>query len=130
MPRMGPANRRDPGRVTRCREPVVNGGADLAALDRRLAPPMMARDEQDKAIPGIARAFQGEVDGPPGAVEAVAVEIDDPIGLKRAGAKLPVPGPVERGSRSNGPPQILPGAGSGTARGSASGGGVDPSVIC
>lgn len=94
MPRMGSANCRDPGCVARCREPVVNGGADLATQDRRLARTMMARDEQDEAIAGIACAFQGEIDGPPGAIEAVAVEIHDPVGLERAGAELPVPGPI------------------------------------
>ena len=102
MPRMGSANRRDPRRVARCRKPIVNGGADLATQDRRLARTMMARDEQDNAIPGIARAFQREIDGPPSAIETVAVEIDDPVGLERAGAELPVPCPVERGSRPNG----------------------------
>jgi hypothetical protein len=129
MPRMGSANRRDPGRVARCRKPVVNGGADLAAQDRRLARTMMARDEQDEAIPGIACAFQGDIDGPPGAVETVTVEVDDPVGLERAGAELPVPRPVERRSGTNGSPQFLPGTGRGTARGNASGGGVDCSVI-
>jgi len=129
MSRMGSANGGDPRRVTRCREPVVNGGADLATSNRRLARPMVARNEQDKAIPGIARAFQGEIDGAPGAIEAVAVEIHDPVGLERAGAELPVPRPVERRSGTNGSPQFLPGTGRGTARGNASGGGVDCSVI-
>ena len=125
---MGSANRGDPRRVTRCREPVVNGGADLATPDRRLARPMMARNEQDEAIPGIACAFQGDIDGPPSAVETVTVEVDDPVGLDRAGAELPVPCPVERRRGADGS-QFLPGTGSGTARGNASGGGVDCSVI-
>ena len=99
--RMGRANRRDPGRVTRNREPVVDRGADLAALDWRLARPMVAGDQQDEAITGVARAFDGKVDCTPGAVQAVAVEIHDPVRLEGAGAKPPVPGSVERGSNPN-----------------------------
>jgi hypothetical protein len=67
--------------VTRDGKPVMNGGADLAPLDGRLARPMMTCDEQNEAIARVFRSLESEIDGPPGAVETVAVKIDDAIGL-------------------------------------------------
>jgi len=103
MPRMGSANRCDPGGVAGDSQPVVNRSADPPALNRRFASPMVPGDEQDEAVARIFGALQREVDRSPCAVETVAVEVDDAVWLKRSGAELPVPRPVERRSGSRRP---------------------------
>jgi hypothetical protein len=55
---MGPANGRDVRGVARHREPVVNGGPDLASLDRRLARPVVTCDEQDEAVSCLSGALE------------------------------------------------------------------------
>ena len=100
MPRMCPAHRGDPGGMARDGQPVVNGRADLAALDGRFARTMMTRDEKDEAVSGILGALEGEVDFSPCAVETVPVEIDDSVGVERARPELSIPRPVKRRSGS------------------------------
>ena len=51
--RMGSADRGNSRSVTRDGEPVMDCSSDLAALHRRLSRPVVASDEQDKAVPGI-----------------------------------------------------------------------------
>jgi len=41
--------------MARSREPVVNGRSDAASLDRRIARPMMAGDEQYDPLPARDR---------------------------------------------------------------------------
>jgi len=40
----------NPGRMTGMRQPIVDRGANLAALDGRLARAMMARNQQQNAV--------------------------------------------------------------------------------
>ena len=82
MARMRPANGGDARGMARHREPVMNGGADLASLDGWFSPPVVTCDEQDKAVAGVFRPLQRQVDRPPRAVEAVAMEIHDAVGLQ------------------------------------------------
>src|SRR5437868_12336970 len=69
MATMRAAHRGDRGRMARDREPVMNRGADPAALDRRIAGAMMAGDQQDDPRAVRNRALQRAVDRGPGAVE-------------------------------------------------------------
>lgn len=73
------------------REPVVDGCADTAARDGRLACPGVASDQQDDPLLVNDRLLERPVNRLPGAVEIVAVEVDDTVWLDIAGAKLSVP---------------------------------------
>ena len=84
VPGVGSTNRRDAGSMTRGRKPVVDRRPDLAPLHGRLARAMVAGHKQDQAVPGIFRPLERKVDRPPSTVEAVAVKIDDSVGLKGA----------------------------------------------
>jgi hypothetical protein len=61
----------------------VNGGADPAPLDRRLARPVVTCDEQNEAVAGVFRPLQRQIDRPPCTVEIVTVKIDDAVRLQR-----------------------------------------------
>lgn len=80
-------------------KPIVNGGADLTSLYRRLAGPMVTSDQQDEPLARFARALQRTVDRVPRAVEVHSMQVDDTVRPKRSGAELPIPSPVERRSR-------------------------------
>ena len=95
MARVGSANRGDSRRVTGYGEPVVNRGSDLTPPDGWFARAMVAGNEQDKAITGILRTFESEIDRPPCAVETVAVKIDDAVRLHGPRTKFPIPRPVK-----------------------------------
>src|SRR4051794_36371845 len=75
--------------------PVVDGGAELAALDGRLAGAMMPSDQQQNAVTPRDRLLQTEVDRRPGAVQVQSVKVEDTVGLGAPGGKLPVPAAVE-----------------------------------
>ena len=104
MAAVGAANRSDSRRVARSRKPVVDCGADPPALDRRLARPVVAGDQQEDAVAAaIARSRPRSI-----ARQALSSFIpwrsSDAVGLDRAGAKPPVPAAVERRSRAAGGP--------------------------
>lgn len=80
MTAMGPSHGSDFRSVARDSEPVVDGSADAAPLDRRIAGPLMAGDQEDDAFAVNDRLLQRPVDRLPGAIEVVTVEIDDPVG--------------------------------------------------
>lgn len=69
----------------------MDRGADPAALDRRVALPGMAGDQQDDPLLVNERLFNRPVDGLPGALQAVAMKVDDTIGLDHARAKPAIP---------------------------------------
>ena len=89
------ANCCNAGRMARRGQPIMNGGADLAALDRRLARSRMAGHEQQDALTRSDCPLQRLIDGLPRAVEAVAMEIERSVGLDRAGPETPIPTAVE-----------------------------------
>ena len=82
--------------MARSREPVVNGRSDAASLDRRIARPMMAGDEQYDPVPARDRLLQAAVDRIPGRVEVHAVKVEHAIGLNGSAPQLLVPTTVER----------------------------------
>ena len=86
VPRMRSADRGNARGVAGHGQPVVHRGADLASLDRRLTRPVVAGDEKDEPVACIFRPLEGKVDRPPCAVESVAVQVDDAVGLDRTGA--------------------------------------------
>ena len=75
----------------------MDGGADSAPLDRRLAPALMAGNQQQDAVSGGDGLLERSVDRFPGAVEIVAVEVERAIGLDAARAESLVPAAVEGG---------------------------------
>jgi hypothetical protein len=87
-------------RMARCRKPVVDRGADHAALDRRLAGAMMAGDQKHDALAAGDGVAKPAVDCLPCALEAHPVEVEDSVGLERAVAQPPVPAAVERVARN------------------------------
>ncbi len=92
---MGPSDGRYPLPVARCCEPVVDRRADSPALHGRIAGPGMAGDQQQHPLVVNDRLLQGPVDRLPGAIEVVAMEVDDAVRLHRACAKPPVPAGIE-----------------------------------
>src|SRR5205085_639297 len=77
-------------------KPIVNGGADPAALDWRVTRPMMPGDQQHDTVARGDGSLQRLVDRVPGTVEGLAVQIDDAVGLHRALAQRLVPAAVQR----------------------------------
>jgi len=78
MTPVGAAHGGDIGGVARRGEPVVDGGADTPALDRRIARPVVAGDQQQHAVPGRNRLLKPTVDRLPRAIEVHPVEIEGP----------------------------------------------------
>jgi hypothetical protein len=81
MAPMSASNRGDRARMARSREPVVDGGADLAALDRRIARTVMPGDQQDHAVASRDRLLQAAIDRLPGTVERHPVKIERAVGI-------------------------------------------------
>ena len=104
-------DRRDFRRVAGRLQPVVNRRPDPASLDRWIAGPGMAGDQQDDALAGGDCPLEAAIDRAPCLVEIEAVQIEHHVGLDRARAKAPVPAGIERCAM-----QILPGTGRGTMR--------------
>ena len=99
---MAPVSPPDGGygrRVPRRGQPIVKGGADPAAFDRRFARPSMAGDQQYYPVAAPNRLLNSPIDRRPGAIEVVAVEIDDPIGFDCPSLEPPIPASVERRAR-------------------------------
>jgi hypothetical protein len=99
MTSVGAAHGGDPCRVARGSQPVVDRGANLAALDRRLARPMMAGDQEHDAVAAGNRLVEAAVDCMPGAVEVHSVEVEDSVDLDVASAQPLIPAAIERFSR-------------------------------
>jgi len=89
-------DRGDSRRMARGREPVMHGGPNPAALQRRFALALMSRNQQQNALPGGNRALQSKVDRLPGAIEVVAVQIEHPVRIDPTAAETPIPTAVER----------------------------------
>ena len=80
---MSAANGRDFGRMTRGREPVVNRGADPAALHGRSTGTVVAGNQQEDTLAGGNRSLERAIDRVPGGIEAHSVQIEHPVGLGR-----------------------------------------------
>ena len=97
MPSMRAANSRDPRRMARGAQPIMNGRANAAAGDGRITRSMMTGDQEDDTVSRRNRAIELVVDRLPGAVERHAMKVDDTVGLQCPRAQLLVPAAVERG---------------------------------
>ena len=80
--------------MPRYRKPVVHGGPDPASADGRLTDAGMAGDQQYDPIPTLDGLAEPLIDGAPGLVEIVAVEVDDPVRLDRTAFQAAVPATV------------------------------------
>ena len=78
---MRPANRGDFVSVAGRREPVVDGGANAPAPDRRIAGAGVAGDQQNDPLAVNHGLLERPVDRLPRPVEVVAVKIDHPVKL-------------------------------------------------
>lgn len=99
MPPMRAAHSSDAACVPRCGEPIVNRGADLAALNRRLPRTVMTGHEQQDAVAARDRFFELAVDCAPCRVQVHPVQIENTVGFDGTRAEPPVPAAVERRSR-------------------------------
>lgn len=88
---MGASNGGDLPSVAGGREPIVDGGANPPSLHRRVARPGMAGDQQKHPLGINERICKRAINRLPGALEVMAVQVDDPIGLDLAGAQPAVP---------------------------------------
>ena len=77
-------------------QPIVNRCSDAPALDRGLARPMMARDQEQHPLTASDGLFEAAIDRRPSAVEVHAVKVQDSVRLDRAAAQPFVPVSVER----------------------------------
>ena len=91
MAAMGAANGGDLPSVARRGEPVVDRRANPPALDRRVAGPGVAGNQQKHPLGVNERVFKRPINGLPGALEVMAVQVDDPVGLNIARAQPAVP---------------------------------------
>ena len=84
--------------VPRSGKPIVNGRADAAALDRRLARPVMTGNEQDNPVAGVNRLLETAVDGarwvPPS-------NLNTEYAPSPLTANVYVPSPIDSGSTVN-----------------------------
>ena len=76
---MSAAYGRDFLSVGRSGEPVMNRGPNSAPLDRRLAGPGMAGNQQQHSFSVNQGALQRPIDGTPGGVEIVTMQVDDAV---------------------------------------------------
>ena len=88
--------RRDAQRMPGMGQPIMDRGPDPASFERRVPLPLMAGNQQQNPVPGSDRPLQRAVNGIPSAIEAVAVEIEDPVGIDPASAQSTIPPAVER----------------------------------
>jgi len=110
MPPMGAAHGRDIARMARRGEPVVDGSADRASANWRLAGSLVTRNEKNDALLVRHRLVERAVDCTPGSIEGHSMKIDDPVRFELSAREPPVPASVERFSRR---PLLLRSLGSG-----------------
>lgn len=77
-------------------QPVVNGSPNPTANEWRIPLAFMAGYQQQHPFAGSNRLLQRSVDRFPGPVEAVAMEVENPVGIDPASADAPVPAAVQR----------------------------------
>ena len=98
----------DAGSMPGSSKPVVNGGANSAALDRRFTGTVMAGDQQQYSITPSNGLFKASIDRCPGRIQVHPMKIEHPIRFDRAASESLVPATVERaradrcGFRTNG----------------------------
>jgi hypothetical protein len=78
-------------------QPVVNRGADPAALDRRFARPVVAGNQENDAIASTDRLLESVIDGAPSLVEVHPMQVDNAVWVDSAGTQASVPCTIQRG---------------------------------
>jgi hypothetical protein len=76
-------------------QPVVNGGSNAPALNRRLARTMMAGNQQNEPVATRDCLLDPPVDGSPGSIEIHSVKIEHPVGLDGSVAQSFVPASIK-----------------------------------
>jgi hypothetical protein len=96
MTPVSPSNGSNSGRMARRRQPVVHRSPDLSALDRWLARPMMAGDQEHHSLASSDCPIEDMIDRVPGAIQGHAVKVQDSVRFDVAGPELLVPTAIER----------------------------------
>lgn len=99
MASMRVPNGGDVRRMAGSGEPVMHRRTNPASLHRRIAWPVMSRDQEKQAIAAHDGLLEASIDCAPCAVEAHPMEVEDAIRLNRARAKNFVPASVKRALR-------------------------------
>lgn len=84
-------------RVAGSRQPIVDSGPDPATFQGWIALSFMPGDQQHDTLATCYGPLQCPVDRQPGAIQAMAVEIEHAIRVDPSGAQAVVPASVERG---------------------------------
>ena len=87
-------HRSDTSCMARSGQPVVYGGTDFPALNGRFSLALMPRNQQQNPVAGRDRALKCPVDRIPGAIEAMTMQVEDPIWVDPSQAKPAVPAAV------------------------------------
>ena len=87
----------NPRRMAGNRQPVMNGGSNSAAFQRRIAFAFMPGNQEQYAISRGDGPLQRPVDRLPRPVQRMAVQVEHAIGFQAAGAEPSVPASIERG---------------------------------
>lgn len=95
MPPVRTAHSSDAPGVPGSGKPVMDGGADLAALDGRVRWPVMARNEQDHPVAAAYCVIEPTIDRHPCAVQILTVEVEYAIGLDCTRSQSAVPARVK-----------------------------------
>jgi hypothetical protein len=80
MTPMRPADGSNVSSMARGSEPIMDGGADAPALDRRLTRAVMTGDQENDAVAACNRLIEATVDRDPSRVEVHPMEIDHAVG--------------------------------------------------
>ena len=73
----------------------MNGSSNFAPLQRRIASALMPCNQKDNPLTACKRSLQSAIDGLPGLVEAVTVQIENSVRDEPPRAQLSVPAAVE-----------------------------------
>lgn len=98
---MSAADGRNPARMARNGEPIMDGGADLSALDWRLTRSMMARHQEQDPVACLFSSFERGIDSIPRRVKVHPMQVNNTIGPDATRAELAIPCAVERPARSD-----------------------------
>lgn len=85
------ANRGDIPGMARSGQPIVHGGANLAAQDWWFAGTMMSGNQQDDPLTRPDRPLEAAIDCSPSGIEAHSMEVEGPVRIDTASPQAAVP---------------------------------------
>ena len=79
-----------------CGKPVVHCSAYPAAVKGRITFPFMTGDQQQNSFATGNCTLERTIDGDPGAIQRVTMQVENPVRLDLSGTKPPIPAAIER----------------------------------